>query len=311
VHVSHFSLTEQAQREQAVCHRRLFTSVQRQACVIMVCDTWNTAANEIVRLKDGVVVGEIPGTRWSFNGSIPVLSDGTILRNVPVEGQGENYAVVGFRLNLETDGKVTAREVWRIPRSKGQVSRGAWRGTRYYGSGGVCLDGSTGAVVFSGLSDVFRRTSYDGQALLAGPWYVQCSFASGGFSFWDNDTGALIAGSTVPVNPKDGRSPGEVGAQAYRPDWHWLGPATPFAWRDRFYVRANDFLYCFAPAINGTLQDDPKVVASLRSATAPAEVAKHLTHDSAQYRFEAVKKIRSQESGVRSQGSGVRRSVRN
>jgi hypothetical protein len=108
----------------------------------------------------------------------------------------------------------------------------------------------------------------------------------------------------VPVNPKDGRSPGEVGAQAYRPDWHWLGPATPFAWRDRFYVRANDFLYCFAPAINGTLQDDPKVVASLRLATAPAEVAKHLTHDSAQYRFEAVKKIRSQESGVRSQEVG-------
>lgn len=267
--------------------------VQGTACVIMVCDTWNTAANEIVRLKDGLVIGEIPGTRWAFNGSIPVLSDGTILRNVPVEGHGENYALVGFRLNLEADGKVTARELWRIPPRgiKGHDGRGAWRGTRYYGSGGVCLEGSTGGVLFGGLRDGYQRAAHDGQALLAGPWYVQCSFASGGFSFWDADTGALIAGSTVPVNPQDGRSPGEVGAQAYRPDWQWLGPATPFAWRDRFYVRANEFLYCFAPAVNGTLQDDTKVVASIRSATTPAEVTQHLAHDSAQYRYEAVKRL--------------------
>jgi hypothetical protein len=60
---------------------------------------------------------------------------------------------------------------------------------------------------------------------------------------------------------------------------------------DRIYIKSAAFLYCIGPAVKGTPKDDPTVVAAIRSAKSADEVAKYLESDSAQYRFEAVKKL--------------------
>jgi hypothetical protein len=60
---------------------------------------------------------------------------------------------------------------------------------------------------------------------------------------------------------------------------------------DRIYIQSAAFLYCIGPAVKGTPTDDAKVVAAIRAAKSADEVAKYLEHDSAQYRYEAVKKV--------------------
>jgi hypothetical protein len=61
---------------------------------------------------------------------------------------------------------------------------------------------------------------------------------------------------------------------------------------ERIYMKSAAFLYCIGPAIKGTPKDDPKIVAAIR---AGQEIAKYLTSDSAQYRYEAVKRAGAEQ----------------
>jgi hypothetical protein len=81
--------------------------------------------------------------------------------------------------------------------------------------------------------------------LLAGPYFVQCGFRDGKFAFWDLATGELAGVGALPVNPPDGAPAAQKRAYEGSSAWRWLGAATPFAHGGRFYVRANDFLWCF------------------------------------------------------------------
>jgi hypothetical protein len=57
---------------------------------------------------------------------------------------------------------------------------------------------------------------------------------------------------------------------------------------ERLYIRTTGGLVCVGPAVKGTPKDDPKVVAAIH---AGQDVAKYLDSDSAQYRYEAVKRL--------------------
>jgi hypothetical protein len=59
----------------------------------------------------------------------------------------------------------------------------------------------------------------------------------------------------------------------------------------RIYIQSTQGMYCIGPAIWGTAADDPTVAQMIRSAKTREELLKYLTSDSAQYRFEAVKKM--------------------
>lgn len=67
--------------------------------------------------------------------------------------------------------------------------------------------------------------------------------------------------------------------------------APPFFQGDRFYHRSRAYLYCVGPATKGAPGDDPATVAAIRAATDVAALAQHLDSPSAQYRYEALRKI--------------------
>ena len=65
----------------------------------------------------------------------------------------------------------------------------------------------------------------------------------------------------------------------------------PVASGDRIFIQSQSFLYCIGPAVKGTPNDDPQVVAAIRAAKSADDIAKYLESDSAQYRYEAVRRI--------------------
>jgi hypothetical protein len=65
----------------------------------------------------------------------------------------------------------------------------------------------------------------------------------------------------------------------------------PAAAGDRIYIQGQCFLYCIGPAVRGTPKDDPKVVEAIRAANDPAALTARLGEASAQYRYEAVKRL--------------------
>ena len=62
------------------------------------------------------------------------------------------------------------------------------------------------------------------------------------------------------------------------------------AWGDRLYILSHTSLYCIAPSVRGMPGDDPAVVAAIRGAGS-ADLEKHLSSPSAQYRYEALVRL--------------------
>ena len=65
----------------------------------------------------------------------------------------------------------------------------------------------------------------------------------------------------------------------------------PVASGDRIFIQSQSFLYCIGPAVKGTPADDPQVVTALRAETDAAKLVARLNDASAQYRYEAVKRL--------------------
>ncbi len=152
------------------------------------------------------------------------------------------------------DGHISCQEVWRLPQTKFRLERCAWRDGKVY-SGGSVLDGATGKVVSA------TRASVDpgycgGGGILAGGYYLCWNFygrkskvesepVNAEFIWMDIATGKKAGQGVLPVNPSDGLPVTLRREQAVRSKrWMWLGAATPFAWRDRLYIRANEFVWC-------------------------------------------------------------------
>jgi outer membrane protein assembly factor BamB len=65
----------------------------------------------------------------------------------------------------------------------------------------------------------------------------------------------------------------------------------PVASGDRIFIQSQNFLYCIGPAVRGTPADDPAVVAEIRKASDAQKLVARLNDASAQYRYEAVRRI--------------------
>jgi hypothetical protein len=78
----------------------------------------------------------------------------------------------------------------------------------------------------------------------------------------------------------------------------------PVASGDRIFIQSQSFLYCIGPAVKGTPNDDPQVVAAIRAAKSADDIAKCLESDSAQYRYEAVRRlsVNSEQLSVEEKG---------
>jgi hypothetical protein len=74
---------------------------------------------------------------------------------------------------------------------------------------------------------------------------------------------------------------------------------------ERLFIRSQTHLYCIGPAVKGAAADDPQVVGAIRAAKSADEVAKHLGSDSAQYRYEAVRRIADLQKGISSSQSAI------
>jgi outer membrane protein assembly factor BamB len=214
-------------------------------CMIAIGNEYkDTEDNDIVRIADGKILGVLPGrvtSKSAAHGSVVVLADGTVVNLGVASG-----TLVGWSLALGADGRVTPTQRWQKERPGAFLDRPCWRDRTIY-RGGIELGGTAGMKVGSDMrGPSLKAGGYDGATLLAGPYYIECVFGAGGFVFWDARTHAWCGLGTLPVNPEDG-VPAEVRyGNAWRATWRWLGAATPFAYKDRLYIRAYDFLWCIA-----------------------------------------------------------------
>jgi hypothetical protein len=78
----------------------------------------------------------------------------------------------------------------------------------------------------------------------------------------------------------------------------------PVAAGDRIYIQGQCFLYCIGPAVKGTPQDDPKIVAAIWAENDAAKLSARLGEASAQYRYEAVKRLGALKKPLPTEGAG-------
>ena len=143
----------------------------------------------------------------------------------------------------------------------------------------------------SGVND-FQRTREDDQATEA---------------FWVSDVRDprrprvlsgrnVLDGFPLPADPiwdtymKGFDKRRNVGCYLGLPPWFGtrVGGVVPKG--ERLYVQSAMALYCIGPAVKGAPGDDPAVVEAIRKSDA-GRLAQHLASDSAQYRYEAVKRL--------------------
>jgi hypothetical protein len=209
--------------------------------VIGVNPNSGLGGNPILRLRDGLAVGSLPGHVMPNSMNGPIVMGDTIVSI-------HDKAVVCRRLVRQGDG-LTLEERWRSP-DKSMVDwklmRVPWRDGMAYLDNGV-FNLREGKRTLSW--NVLINQGYYGQGgILAGGYYLGWDFYHGKFFWRDLDTGKKAGEGVLPVNPSDGLPLTLRREQAVRfKEWMWLGAATPFAWRDRLYIRANDFLWCIGP----------------------------------------------------------------
>jgi hypothetical protein len=115
--------------------------------------------------------------------------------------------------------------------------------------------------------------------------------AAGDFHYRNARQGREIGRNALPKNPPEVHDAAKVRANGLGSQWRILGAGTPEAVGERLYVRSFDYLWCIGPSVKGTPRDDPKVVTAIRAATRADELVSWLANASAQYRYEAVKRV--------------------
>lgn len=115
--------------------------------------------------------------------------------------------------------------------------------------------------------------------------------AGGRFVFRDTTTHKVLGDIQMDKDPLGDANIDHVGSRIGCRSWHVFGAGLPFAYRDRLYVRSHDYLYCIGRSVEGTPRDDPEVASVIRGAEGVDEIEKYLASGSAQYRYEAVRKV--------------------
>jgi hypothetical protein len=270
-------------------------SIDGLSCVILV-DQSAGKGMEILRLSDGAVIGELPGVPVANGGGALVLLDNgrVVLRALTDSPYRAYYAC--YSMSLNDAGQVVLKEHWQTgtpePWQKGGVgfryfdlANASWRGSAVYG-GAAILDSE-----LAGIEESHAATAVGTINTLTRNHRVQFSDRTGEFLFWGLDNSLLHGMGKVPVQPEEDLAE----AQRRGIVRTTLGGAAPFAYKDRLYVRSYDYLWCFAPTAHGMSASDPSVLAKIKQSKLPADVSRFLEHTNAQYRYEAVKRIRAFE----------------
>jgi len=247
--------------------------------IVTVGDTGRgKEGDEIVRLRDGAVVGILPGQscgKASLYNPI-VIADDIVLNN----------GFTGWRMVLK-DGKIVPEKIWEA-QLVGPWDRVCWRDGLVYTQGGV-FDGRVGKLL---AKAEWGGGGYaEGGGILVGNMHVGWSFnanGSGIYYFNDLTTRQRLGEGRLPVNPADGASLQQKIEQEGGGGWHWISAGHPLAYKDRLYVRSYDFLWCIGPAVKGTSQDDPKAAETIRALTKVEDLLPYLDKPSAMERYEAV-----------------------
>lgn len=235
-----------------------FVTVGKERYVVGVGNE-GAAGSNIYRLHDGAVVARLPGVTSSKGGvSGPVTWGDRILNR-----QADGDATLSCHRLVAKDGELTLEQVWSLPKSAKReesisLFRPAWRDGRLY-NGGAVLDIEKGAWIATRRAPT-NGGYYGGGGILIGPAFLCWDFygatkssdksampARARFVWLDAASGTQLGEGFLPINPPDGRTLEFKRAEACRDSWRWLTAATPFAWKDRLYVRAYDFLWCLGP----------------------------------------------------------------
>jgi hypothetical protein len=216
-------------------------TVGSERYVIGVNPNSGLGGNPILRLRDGLAVGSLPGHVMPNSMNGPIVMGDTIVSI-------HDKAVVCRRLVRQGDG-LTLEDRWRsLDKSMvdWKLMRVPWRdGMAYLDNGVFNLREGKRTLSWNSL---INQGYYGQGGILAGGYYLGWDFYHGKFFWRDLDTGKKAGEGVLPVNPSDGLPFTLRREQAVRfKEWMWLGAATPFAWRDRLYIRANDFLWCIGP----------------------------------------------------------------
>jgi outer membrane protein assembly factor BamB len=153
-----------------------------------------------------------------------------------------------------------------------------------------------------GFDDTKFRPRRDGAALLT--WPVFCGTAKPHDAIRLISNNSLLGGADVPADRWVNKHlPGFDMLRLLAPRAFCGGYGNyvtayfghqvngPVASGDRIFIQSQSFLYCIGPAVKGTTNDDPQVVTALRAETEVGKLTARLDDASAQYRYEAVKRL--------------------
>ena len=202
----------------------------------------------ILRLRDGVEVGYVPGRN-----SIKCRVSGPALLapDLVLTHGSTNESFVLTQL-IPIGGRITTKEVWNstVKGDNGKIFRislwrPAWRDGKLY-KGGDVLDAVSKTFPVSGQPGLNCRDG-GGATILAGDFCLTIDPDAGKFLWRNILTNQKAGEGSLPVNPPDGLSEQWKKEHEIASSWRWLGAATPFAYKDRLYVRAYDLLWCIGP----------------------------------------------------------------
>jgi len=282
-------------------------------------------AGDIVRQSDGKVLCklDVTGTSESYT----LLKGNTVFATAKAEEGGRPLTRI-FRLSVVSGDEVRAEVVGDIPEISTFRACTAMSDTFLFGRGRSGLDLTTmklvdyatpmavgtaeaRGVTVAGRYHIFPSYNYfdekfrsrqDGMCLLTfhvaevprhpgdSPTFVSDSSLLGGPEvaadrFFDKHLGGLDKMRQVTPRKWCGRY------GSHLPAFFGLRFGGPVPHGDRLYIQSQCFLYCIGPAVKGTPNDDPKTAAAIRAEADAAKLAAYLTHASAQYRFEAVRRL--------------------
>jgi outer membrane protein assembly factor BamB len=203
-------------------------------------------SGQIVRVSDGRVCGQLPGTVCAKMEIDAAVIAGDIV--VLIDGDWRDRDLVGVRLTRQGDA-VRAAELWRVSK-RDRRAFSTWRTVVRDGlcyAGGAVLEAQSGAMVKERLEAA--RGGYCWHAnMILGNAFVSLAHDKGRFLFRNLNTGKTVGDSMLPVNPPDGAPQTQKRAEAHGPSWGVLGAAAPFAQGNRLYIRTFDHLWCIGPA---------------------------------------------------------------
>ena len=262
-------------------------------------------SGQVLRLRDGVELATDLGNCGNYR-PLAVEGDIVVIENGEADGGnarpvGWKRGTVAFRLVAESQDKVVAKTLWERS-GEDRLSRMVARDGILYG--------------FSRLKDIVALDLRSGKELCRernlGVNHHTMIMAhhmpviAGNTLFalhWDGQCLAVDLG-------KDGRNLraialNHLGKRPYYKNDFFNQGSQIFANGDRLYIRSYTDLYCIGPALEGVPGDDPAVVEQIRKAGSVEAVTKYLSDDSAQYRFEAAKRVAALGAAITDATSGL------